>query len=48
MQSSRGGLDRHSLAEQQRSEIIDEVVAGIDAVFEEIKPKQITDERCPR
>ena len=41
-------LDRHSLSAQQRSEIIDEVSTGMDAVFEEIEPKRIADERHPR
>jgi hypothetical protein len=34
-------LDRHRLPEQQRSEIIDEVSTGMDAVFDEIEPKRL-------
>lgn len=38
-------LDRQSLPASQRGAILDEVAAGVDAIFEEIEPKRITDER---
>ena len=38
-------LDHHNLPETERGAILEEVNAGLDAVFEEIKPKRITDER---
>lgn len=38
-------LDRHRLPESERGAILEEVNAGLDAVFEEIEPKRITDER---
>jgi hypothetical protein len=38
-------LDRHQLPESKRTAILEEVDAGLDVVFEEIKPKQLTDER---
>ena len=38
-------LDHHNLPESARGAILEEVDAGLDAVFEEIQPKQLTDER---
>jgi hypothetical protein len=38
-------LDHHNLPESERGAILEEVNAGLDAVFEEIQPKQLTDER---
>lgn len=38
-------LDRHSLPEPTREAIVNEVADGMDAVFEEIEPKQIGYER---
>jgi hypothetical protein len=38
-------LDHHNLPETERGSILEEVSAGLDAVFEEIEPKRITDER---
>jgi hypothetical protein len=38
-------LDHHNVPESDRGAILEEVDAGLDAVFEEIKPKQLTDER---
>ena len=38
-------LEHHNLPDSERGAILEEVNAGLDAVFEEIQPKQLTDER---